>query len=90
METNTITALLQEAATLLGVGMSSVFIFLSILVVSVKLMTKLVLSFPEDSPAPSSSVPKTAPQTATAVSDEQTITAIKAAVSAYRQGNVSQ
>lgn len=88
MESNTITALLQEAATLLGVGMSMVFIFLSILVVSVKLMTKIVLAFPDNSPQASPSAPPRAP--APAVNDEQTITAIKAAVSAYRSGNVSQ
>mgnify|MGYP005987210169 CR=1 FL=1 len=88
MESNTITALLLEAATLLGVGMSMVFIFLSILVVSVKLMTKIVLAFPDNSQLVSPSAPPKAP--APAVNDEQTITAIKAAVSAYRSGNVSQ
>ena len=87
MDTPTIGALLQEAATLLGVGMSVVFIFLTILVFSVKLMTKICLSFPEaEEPASRSSRPQAH---ATTQRDQEGLEAIKAAVSAYRAGNTN-
>jgi sodium pump decarboxylase gamma subunit len=96
MNTPTMSEQLLEAASLLVVGMSSVFIFLSVLIVSVKLITKFVEAFPE--PAATTyvtprSVPAASNQTANnsanqAVTNQQdVITAITHAVSAYRQGN---
>jgi oxaloacetate decarboxylase (Na+ extruding) subunit gamma len=84
MNTPTMSEQLLEAASLLVAGMSSVFLFLSVLIVSVKLITKFVEAFPE--PAASTN---TANHSANqAVTNQQdVITAITHAVSAYRQGN---
>ena len=88
MEPTQINELLFEAATLLVTGMAVVFVFLTILIFSVKLMTKLCLAFPESQtqrPAPAMAAPKPTTQ-----SNDDTLVAIKAAVDAYRQGNTSR
>jgi oxaloacetate decarboxylase gamma subunit len=96
MNTPTMSEQLLEAASLLVVGMSSVFLFLSVLIVSVKLITKFVEAFPEPA-ATTYATPRPAPAASTntanhsanqAVTNQQdVITAITHAVSAYRQGN---
>ena len=92
MNTPTMSEQLLEAASLLVVGMSSVFVFLSVLIVSVKLIAKFVEAFPEPA-ATTYATPRPAPAASTntanqAVTNQQdVITAITHAVSAYRQGN---
>lgn len=88
MEPTQINALLLEAATLLATGMAVVFVFLTILIFSVKLMTKLCLAFPETQAQQLS--PATAAQKNITQSNDDTLVAIKAAVEAYRQGNTSR
>jgi oxaloacetate decarboxylase gamma subunit len=94
METSSVQALLWEAATLLGVGMIVVFSFLTILIGSVKLLTKICLALPQPEvvASPSANAPRTAPIAAASnvTSSDDTLAAIKAAVTAYRQGNTSQ
>ncbi len=93
MNTPSISEQLLEAGSLLVVGMSSVFIFLSVLIVSVKLIAKFVEAFPEPA-ATTYATPRRAPAASVnhsanhAVTNQQdVITAITHAVSAYRQGN---
>ena len=88
MEPTHINALLLEAATLLATGMTVVFVFLTILIFSVKLMTKLCLAFPEAQTQ--QPVQATSAQQPTTQSNDDTLTAIKAAIDAYRQGNTSR
>lgn len=74
--------LLGEAATLMFTGMTVVFIFLTILIYIVKLMSNLV---PEESPLPTA-MPiqnSTIQQTLPAV-NPQVVAAISAAVHQYR------
>lgn len=89
---------LLEAGSLLAVGMSSVFIFLSVLIVSVKLIAKFVEAFPEPEAttypaarrAPTSNSAATSAASAqgasSATNQQDVITAITHAVTAYRQG----
>ncbi|EOD9426508.1 oxaloacetate decarboxylase subunit gamma [Vibrio harveyi] len=75
-------SLLVDAATLMLTGMAVVFIFLTILVYLVRLMSKLV---PEEVPAPIA-VPKTntnVQSTSSAVSP-QVVAAISAAIHKHR------
>lgn len=78
----TISEQLLEAASLLLVGMSSVFVFLSVLIVSVKLITKFVEAFPE----PAATAHVTPTPASSSFHQQDVITAITHAVSAYRQG----
>lgn len=85
---------LIEAASLLMIGMLTVFIFLSVLIISVKLITKFVEVFPEpeanaySSARPTPAAPSQAANASASVSNQKdVITAITHAVTAYRQGN---
>lgn len=88
MDTTQIYALLLEAATLMATGMIVVFAFLSVLIFSVKLLSKIchVLPQPLNEQA---SLTKPKLSTEQTLSDDTRV-AIQAAVDAYRQGNVSR
>ncbi|MGB1144198.1 MAG: OadG family protein [Glaciecola sp.] len=96
MNTPTMSEQLLEAASLLMIGMLTVFIFLSVLIISVKLITKFVEVFPEPEanayssarPTPAASSQAANAHASASVSNQKdVITAITHAVSAYRQGN---
>ncbi|CAI8212316.1 MAG: oxaloacetate decarboxylase gamma chain [Glaciecola sp. HTCC2999] len=96
MNTPTMSEQLLEAASLLMIGMLTVFIFLSVLIISVKLITKFVEVFPEPEatthqparPAPAVSSQAVNAQASASVSNQKdVITAITHAVTAYRQTN---
>lgn len=81
-------SLLEEAAALMFTGMAFVFIFLTVLVYLVRLMSKLVPEEqPEPIPAPVQNL-KTQ-QTSSAVSP-QVVAAISAAVHKYRTNTTKQ
>lgn len=94
MNTPTMSEQLFEAASLLMIGMLTVFIFLSVLIISVKLITKFVEVFPEpeanaySSARPTPAASSQAANASASVSNQKdVITAITHAVTAYRQGN---
>lgn len=74
---------LWEAATLMVTGMTMVFIFLTILVFLVRLMSKLVPE--EQPPQPQAATRKIKP--ASSAVKPQVAAAISAAVHKYRQSN---
>lgn len=75
-------SLLVDAATLMVTGMSVVFVFLTILVYLVRLMSKWV---PQEVPQPSSSpTPAKKMQPASAAVSPQVVAAISAAVHQHR------
>jgi oxaloacetate decarboxylase gamma subunit len=77
----TIGSQLMDAATLMLTGMAVVFVFLTILVYLVKLMSKLV---PEEVP-PQAIIPTTSAQTnSTPAVSPSVVAAISAAVHQYR------
>lgn len=78
--------LLIEAANLLLVGMSVVFVFLTLLIVAVQLIAFLNAKFPEAAPAeaPPRRLPATKPGQSGSV-ENKTIAAISAAIHQYRK-----
>lgn len=75
--------LLQDGLALMALGMGFVFVFLTVLVISVTLMSTLIRRFQPVSVAPSS-VKTTSPATAADDQDNETIAVISAAVHRYR------
>ena len=75
---------LIEAAVLMGVGMTSVFLFLCLLIVAMHLLAALVTRFPGPQPKPIR--PKTEPVSASAVPDT-VLAAVTAAVHQYRKSS---
>ena len=81
METN-ITSALAESAILLGVGMVVVFVFLTLLIGAVQLISYLCEKFPEASE--SIELPKAAQSSAL---NQDVVEAIRIAVKQYRASN---
>lgn len=81
-----ITAQLGEAGILMGVGMLSVFLFLSLLIVAMSLLAKLVHRFPgtEVQPAGSSNRGRVS-QKATDKPSPQVVAAISAAIAQHQR-----
>ncbi|MCV2883163.1 OadG family transporter subunit [Aestuariibacter sp. AA17] len=78
--------LLVEAGTLLLVGMSFVFVFLTILIAAVHGITLFCKRFPEPAtPHPSSAVPVVSQQNDAGQPSPQVVAAITAAIHQYRQ-----
>lgn len=80
-EMDTIGSQLFDAATLMITGMSVVFIFLTILVYLVRLMSKLV---PEEVPEPISAPKQNKKVQSSSAVSPQVVAAISAAVHQYR------
>jgi oxaloacetate decarboxylase gamma subunit len=76
--------LLFESANLLAVGMIVVFVFLSVLIGAVKLMSAFIQKFPEPSMLESSNKIMPASQDTNSVSPD-VAAAISAAIHQYRQ-----
>lgn len=76
------TDLLQDGLALMGLGMGVVFVFLTLLVVAVVLMSRLVERF---SPMPAPVSPKRAQASNSAEVDEEVLAVIGAAVHHYRR-----
>lgn len=85
MTTQNITELLFEAGTLLFVGMSFVFVFLTILIFAVNGLKAFCERFPGQEPE--TATRKMASKPIQASSDKNVIAAISAAVHAHRQAN---
>ncbi|WP_017444986.1 oxaloacetate decarboxylase subunit gamma [Gayadomonas joobiniege] len=83
---NNLGALLFEAANLLLIGMGVVFIFLTILIFLIKLMSSLV---GKNAPTPAAPVatPNINRNTGKSAQDKKVVAAISAAVHQYRQDN---
>ena len=76
--------LLLEAANLLLVGMSVVFVFLTILIVAVNVIAKICAHFPD--PEPDNLPPRQNPSLAkTSGVSQATVAAIGAAIHQYRK-----
>ena len=75
--------LLQDGLALMALGMGFVFVFLTVLVISVTLMSKLIRRF-QPLPVTPGSVENTSPATAADNQDNETIAVISAAVHRYR------
>ena len=75
--------LLHDGLALMALGMGFVFVFLTVLVISVTLMSKLIGRF---QPAPATSIPvkNTATSATSSVKDGEVIAVISAAVHRYR------
>lgn len=83
---NSIGSLLWQAATIMVTGMGVVFLFLTIMVYLVTLMSKLV---------PKESLPETVPRSRTNISkssdvEPQVIAAISAAIHQYRNNKANK
>lgn len=74
---------LLEAANLLVIGMISVFLFLSLLIVCITLMSKLVGG--SETPATSVKIPNPNSSKKTTVKDDKVVAVITAAVHQHRQ-----
>ncbi|WP_100655759.1 OadG family protein [Alteromonas flava] len=79
---NSLTSQLSEAALLMGVGMVSVFAFLTLLIVAMSVLKRFVERFPPpEVPAPA----KPNKSIQAGHPDQQVVAAITAAVHQYRQ-----
>lgn len=86
MVSESISAQLMEAATLMLVGMVVVFAFLTLLIGGVKLIAFVCAKFPESTPQETMSR-GTSPQTVSAHNDNRIVAAITAAIAMHRQQN---
>ncbi|MBU2881070.1 OadG family protein [Psychrosphaera sp. B3R10] len=80
-----VTELLVEAGILMVVGMSVVFVFLTILIFATKGLTSFVQSFPE--PETSTPAPRRNTHSATGDTSQQVVAAISAAIKQHRKKN---
>ncbi len=75
--------LLQDGLALMALGMSVVFVFLTILVISVTLMSKLIGRF-QPVPAASETGKKSPTPSVSSAQDDEVVAVISAAVHRYR------
>jgi oxaloacetate decarboxylase (Na+ extruding) subunit gamma len=77
--------LLKDGLALMALGMGVVFVFLTILVISVTLMSKLINRF-QPAPVPVEAGRKASPSPVAANENDEILTVISAAVHRYRSG----
>ena len=82
-----VSELLLEAGTLLLVGMSVVFVFLTLLIVAINLIAYLCAKFPEEKPQVPARRPAARTTTAEGELSPATVAAIGAAIHKYRNSH---
>ncbi len=80
--------MIAEAVKYMFLGMTTVFLFLILLIYILKLQTKLLNKFFPPKPIPAAPVAKSAPATgAASTEDEETVAAITAAITEFKKGS---